>query len=271
MPFSARTTSGLLLTATAALAAIAADLYFTVTLDLAPLFVGLVVCAAALGGIGAGLAGAAIAVGCVVLLALVHGAPSGFRLADLIDLALLAIGATMAAIVTGMLRTAAHKASRRERARHATARRLAAALDQTGIGIVLLDADTRAEFINRAFRDLFAVPDALADSNPPFIALMYHGRDTRAYALPDDELDGFIARRTEMIRAGDTTPFDIRLSSGIVVRLSCMPLPDGSRMLSYTPITDLIRRSDNPTDYDRYLALRGTGDVFADGRLHAAE
>jgi PAS domain-containing protein len=271
MQFSARTASGLLLTAVAAVAAMAVDLHFAVALDLAPLFVGLVVCAAALGGIGAGLASAAIAVGCVALLALVRGTPSGFRLPDLIDIALLAIGATMAAIVTGVLRTAMHKASRRERARHATARRLAAALDQTGIGIVLLDANTRAEFINQAFRDLFAVPDAFADSNPPFIALMYHGRDTRAYALPDDELDAFIARRTEMIRAGDTTPFDIRLTSGIVVRLSCTALPDGGRMLSYTPITDLIRRNDNPADYDRYLALRGTGDVFADGPLHAAE
>ncbi|HEY8336960.1 MAG TPA: PAS-domain containing protein, partial [Tardiphaga sp.] len=218
-----------------------------------------------------GLASAAIAVGCTALLMLDRGATPGFESPNLIDLALLAIGATTAAIVTGMLRTAMQKASRRERARHATARRLAAALDQTRIGIVLLDADTRAEFINQAFRDFFAVPDALADSNPPFIALMYHGRDTRAYALPDDELDGFIARRTEMIRAGDDTPFDIRLASGTVLRLSCTALPDGGRLLSYMPITDLIRRGDNPADYDRYLALRGTGDVFADGHLHAAE
>ncbi|KAH2812057.1 hypothetical protein KXV85_005224, partial [Aspergillus fumigatus] len=38
-------------------------------------------------------------------------------------------------------------------------------------GIVLLGADTRAEFINRAFRDYFALPDEIADSQPPFIAL----------------------------------------------------------------------------------------------------
>lgn len=271
MQLTARTASGLLLTAAAALAAIAADQYFAVTLDLAPFFVGLVVCAAALGGTGTGVASAAIAVVCVVLLALVHGTPPGVALPDLIDIALLAAGATMAAIVTGLLRSAMHKTSRRERARHATARRLAAALDQTGVGIVLLDPDTRAEFINRAFRDFFAVPDTLAESHPPFIALMYHGRDTRAYALPDDELDGFIARRTEMIRAGDNTPFDIRLANGIALRLSCTALPDGGRLLTYTPITDLIRRNDNPADYDRYLALRGTGDVFAHGHLHAAE
>ena len=71
------------------------------------------------------------------------------------------------------------------------------------IGIVLLDSDTRAEFINRAFRDYFSLSDAQADSKPPFIALMYHGRDTGAWELPGHELSAFIARRTEMMRAGD--------------------------------------------------------------------
>ena len=75
--------------------------------------------------------------------------------------------------------------------------RLSAALDRIDIGVVLLNADTRAEFINRAFRDYFALPDEKADSKPPLIALMYHARDTHAYALPDDEIDGFIARRVE--------------------------------------------------------------------------
>ncbi|HEY8335058.1 MAG TPA: hypothetical protein VIQ05_14800, partial [Tardiphaga sp.] len=50
MQFNARTTSGPLLIATAALAAIAVDRHFAVALNLAPLFVGLVVCGAALGG-----------------------------------------------------------------------------------------------------------------------------------------------------------------------------------------------------------------------------
>jgi PAS domain-containing protein len=60
----------------------------------------------------------------------------------------------------------------------ATAERLSAALDQVDIGIVLLDAETRAEFINRAFREYFSPPDEKAESWPPFIVLMYHSRDT---------------------------------------------------------------------------------------------
>ncbi len=84
--------------------------------------------------------------------------------------------------------------SHAQRRHHATAERLSAALDRVDIGIVLLDSDTRAEFINRAFRDYFSLPDAKADSKPPFIALMYHGRDTGAYEMPEEELSSLHRR-----------------------------------------------------------------------------
>jgi PAS domain-containing protein len=159
----------------------------------------------------------------------------------------------------------------KERAHYAVAERLSAALDRIDIGVVLLNADTRAEFINGAYRRYFTLPDDKADSKLPLIALMYHGRDTHAYDLPDDEVDGFIARRVEAIRAGDAAPVTLRLRSGQVLRLNCTALPDGGRMLSYTPVTDLVRYNDDMANRDYYLALREGGDVFAGGHLHAAE
>jgi PAS domain-containing protein len=174
-------------------------------------------------------------------------------------------------LVAGLLLRSSHTTMERERAAHATAQRLAAALDQTDIGVVLLDSDTRAEFINKAFRGYFALPDALAESKPPLIALMYHGRDTNAYQMPEHERDHFIARRTEMIRAGDSTPIDLRLSSGQVLRLNCKALPDGGRMLSYTPVTDLIRRDDDASQIDHYLALRQVDRSASARFLGAAE
>lgn len=177
-----------------------------------------------------------------------------------------AIGLTLAIRLHRERRSArAHDAEQ-----HATARRLSAALDRIDIGVVLLNADTRAEFINRAFRDYFALPDNKADSKPPLIALMYHARDTNAYDLPDDEVDAFIAKRIELIRSGHTTPTTLRLTNGRVLRLGCAVLPDGGRMLSYTPVTDLIRHKDDPADRDYYLALR-EGDVFSPHHLNAAE
>jgi PAS domain-containing protein len=143
-----------------------------------------------------------------------------------------------------------------ERQSHATTARLSAALDQVDIGIVLLDAETRAEFINRAFRDYFALPDEVADGKPPFIALMYHGRDTGAFELPENELGTFIAQRMEMVRIGDATPINIALRNGEVLRFVCAVLPDGGRMLGYTPVTDLVRHTDPPARAEYYRSLR---------------
>ena len=136
---------------------------------------------------------------------------------------------------------------------------------------MLLDSDTRAEFINRAFRDYFSLPDQKAASKPPFIALMYHGRDTGAYEMPEEELSAFIAERTRMMRAGDSTPINIKLADGKVLRFSCTALPDGGRMLSYTPVTDLVRYTDDPANVEYYRSLRGGGDRGLARHLRAAE
>jgi PAS domain-containing protein len=111
---------------------------------------------------------------------------------------------------------------------------LRAALDEMDVGVVLLDHDLRSQFINRAFRRMWALPDAVADRHPPFITLMYHGRDTNAYQVPADELDAYIAERLRRVSDGVPTPIDLRRSNGEIVRMECAVLPDGGRMLSYT-------------------------------------
>jgi PAS domain-containing protein len=245
-----------LATATA-LIAIAADRTLFTAPNPAPLFVCIVAFAASLSGLASGMVTAAIAVASSALFFLNHRATPGYDISDLVRLVMLALTAAGTAVITGLLRQKMMDAIAWERARHATAVRLASALDQIDIGVVLLDKDTRAEFINRAFRDYFSLPDEKADSRPPFIALMYHSRDTGAYELPEDELSAFIAERTELMRVGDSTPININLADGQVMRFSCTALPDGGRMLSYTPVTDLVRHADDPANADYYLGLRG--------------
>jgi diguanylate cyclase (GGDEF)-like protein len=123
-------------------------------------------------------------------------------------------------------------------------RSVEAALEQIGDGIVLLDVELRAQFINRAFRDMWRLPDEMADEKPAFVGLMYHGRKTRAYAVPDGDLNAYVTRRVAAVRRGDETPIDIRLASGDVVRFKCKVLPDGGRMLSYVYVSDLVRHND---------------------------
>ena len=257
MQFDWRATSGPALTVATALVAIAVDRDVMAMPDPAPLFVCIVAFAGSLSGLASGLATAAFAVAALFFFHR-HGA-ADYGNADLVRLAMLTVTVAGTAIITGLLRKQLMDAFGWERKQHAAAERLSAALDQVEIGIVLLDADTRAEFINRAFRDYFALPDEKADSKPPFIALMHHGRDVRAWEMPEDEWNEFIAQRIRLMRAGDQTPVNVTLRDGQVLRFSCTALPDGGRMLSYTPVTDLVRHTDDPAQIDYYQSLRGGG------------
>jgi PAS domain-containing protein len=271
MRFYWRAISGPALTATTALIAIFVDRHFIAIPNPAPLLVCIVAFAGSFSGLASGMTSAAIAAAASALFFLNRHAVPDYAAADLVRLLMLAGTAAGTAALTGLLRKRLMDAFAWERRHHATAERLSAALDRVDIGIVLLDSDTRAEFINRAFRDYFSLPDQKADSKPPFIALMYHGRDTGAYELPEHELSAFIARRMEMMRSGDSTPININLADGQVLRFSCTVLPDGGRMLSYTPVTDLVRHSDDPASADYYRSLRGGGDRHLARHLHAAE
>jgi hypothetical protein len=214
----------------------------------------LLVCIVAFAGSLSGLRSASVTAGIVVvgaaLFFLDHRATPGYETADLIRLTMLSVTAGGTAAITGLLRQWMQDAFALEREHHAAAERLSSALDRVDIGIVL--------------------PDAKADLKPPFIALMYHGRDTGAYEMPVDELNNFIARRMEMMRSGDSTPININLKDGQVLRFSCTALPDGGRMLSYTPVTDLVRHTDDPTDVEYYRTLRGS-DLGLSRALRAAE
>jgi PAS domain-containing protein len=271
MQFDWRAISGPALMAATALIAIVADRYFIAVPNPAPLLVCIVALAASLSGLASGMITAAIAIAASALFFFNHRMTPGYDTADLVRLLMLALTAAATAAIAGLLRKRLMDAFAWERRHYATAERLSAALDQVDIGIVLLDADTRAEFINRAFRDYFSLPDEKAESKPPFIALMYHGRDTGAYEMPEEELNAFIAQRTEMMRSGDSTPININLADGEVLRFSCTALPDGGRMLSYTPVTDLVRRTDDPAKAEYYRSLRGSRGRSLARHLPAAE
>jgi PAS domain-containing protein len=271
MRFDWRAICGPALTAATALIAIFANRYLIAVPNPAPLFVCIVAVAGSLAGFGPGMTSAAIAVAGSAWFFLDHDATPGYDTADLVRLAMLSMTAAGSAAITGLLRQRLMDTLAFERKHHLTAARLSAALDEVDIGIVLLDADTRAEFINRAFRDYFSLSDEQACSKPPFIALMYHGRDTGAYELPEEELSAFIARRTAMMRSGDSKPIDINLSDGKVLRFYCTALADGGRMLSYTPVTDLVRHTDDPASADYYRSLRDGGDRKLARHLRAAE
>jgi diguanylate cyclase (GGDEF)-like protein len=121
---------------------------------------------------------------------------------------------------------------------------LGAALEQAQEGIVILDADLRVQFMNRAVRRLWRVSDELADSNPQFEELVSDSNRPARYGVPADQLEAFKAHRISLVRQGDPTPQDIRTSDGRYIRSQCTKLPDGGRLLTYFDITDLVNNAE---------------------------
>jgi diguanylate cyclase (GGDEF)-like protein len=120
---------------------------------------------------------------------------------------------------------------------------LQAALDHVDYGVILLDENLRARFINRASRKLWTISERLAESRPHFRDLMRNACDIGAFAQ-HTETDAYIEERVALVRAGDETPIDLQLASGSTVRFRCEALPAGGRFLSYTDVTDLVRHAE---------------------------
>lgn len=122
--------------------------------------------------------------------------------------------------------------------RHVQPEVLRAALEQALEGIVILDANLKVRFMNRAVRQLWRVSDEQADSKPQYEELVSDSRRTGTYGVPADELEAFIAHRIASVRKGDQTPQDIKTSDGRYIRSQCTKLPGGGRLLTYFDITD---------------------------------
>ena len=107
----------------------------------------------------------------------------------------------------------------RERRHYATAARLRRRSTSSTSASFYSNSDTRAEFINRAFRNgacKFAPRRTRPTSSGPSSRGGIENRpQTPAHlrtAGGSDALTAFIARRTEMIRSGDSTPINIKLA-----------------------------------------------------------
>jgi diguanylate cyclase (GGDEF)-like protein len=121
---------------------------------------------------------------------------------------------------------------------------LRAIVDELNVGLVLLDQERRVQFINRAFRRFWRVPDDMVRSDLTFAELMYHGRGMRAYAVSPDRLDDYVAKQLDLIQTGEERPLHIRFGNGAVIQFRCKALPNGSRLLSYGNVSELAQHAD---------------------------
>jgi diguanylate cyclase (GGDEF)-like protein len=121
---------------------------------------------------------------------------------------------------------------------------LRAIVDDLNVGIVVIDKEGRVQFINRAFRRFWRVPDAMVNSDLTFAKLMYHGRAMKAYAVSRERLEDYFTKQMNLIRTGEEGPLYIRLANGAVIQFRCKALANGGRLLTYGNVSELARQAD---------------------------
>ena len=116
-----------------------------------------------------------------------------------------------------------------------------AVIEAIDYGIVFMDSDLRAHIVNRAFRELWSIPDDFAAKTPHMRDLMEHNHGRGVYDVPDEEWESYVESRLAAVRKGGIPPVEFHRADGKVLQYECIALPDGGRMLTYFDITPLKR------------------------------
>jgi PAS domain-containing protein len=143
---------------------------------------------------------------------------------------------------------------------------LQVALDSIGYGVLFMDADLRIRLANRAYREIWDMPEDFFRNYPSLRQDMEYTRGQGLYQVLDDEWQEYVAGRIEAIRKGNIPPQELRLANGKVLQYECVALPDGGRMLTYFDITELTRIQEalreSLEQYD--LATQGSNEALWD-------
>jgi diguanylate cyclase (GGDEF)-like protein len=117
------------------------------------------------------------------------------------------------------------------------------ALENVQDGVLLLDADLHAIFMNRKVRQFWEIDEQEAATRPSYGSLVSRARRAIAPNLPTKELAGFAAKRVAEVKAGDHVR-ELQTPDGRRLRAHCTTMAGGGRMVTYYDVTDLIRSAE---------------------------
>ena len=122
---------------------------------------------------------------------------------------------------------------------------LGAAFEWADQSVVLIDSQMVVRFVSLKARELWRLTKEQCESNPPFAEFIYNIAAAGAYDIGPDGLEDYVLERFATVQSGDPRPVDIRVPGNRVVRAQCTVLPDGSRLLTHTDVTDLVLRAEH--------------------------
>ncbi|MGZ3411727.1 MAG: GGDEF domain-containing protein [Xanthobacteraceae bacterium] len=133
---------------------------------------------------------------------------------------------------------------------------LYSALDNVGNGLLVLNKDLRAVYSNPALHEMFRAnsPEEIRSTQPLYADMLEHSARATAVDLKD-----YVAIRLTRVISGDTTPMDLPMSNGTVLRCQLAVLPGGGRMLIYSDVTDIVR---NAEELERLATIDGMTGIY---------
>jgi adenylate cyclase len=128
-------------------------------------------------------------------------------------------------------------------------------LDTIDYGVLILDPELRVRMYNRAFRDLWELPDEVLQQRHTLEELLlgYGGRGL--HGVPEEEWGDYVARRLAEVRMASTPPQEWHRPDGRVLEYEVVALPDGGRMLTYFDLTRLKRAEEALVHAQKMAAL----------------
>ena len=111
---------------------------------------------------------------------------------------------------------------------------LISALDEVEYGLILLDSEFQAQFINRAFHKIWALPELSNGSTYNFADIVEHGRRTGLYVTAPGSIQDYVRQRKGRLR----------LCDGRILKFRCKELPDGGRLMTFDDISDFDRTAE---------------------------
>jgi diguanylate cyclase (GGDEF)-like protein len=107
-------------------------------------------------------------------------------------------------------------------------------LDEVESGLIVLDKDFQAQFINRAFYQMWGLPPHFDGSTYNFADIVEHGRLTGLYVTAPGSIEDYVRQRKGRLR----------LSDGRILKFRCKALPDGGRLMTFDDISDFVRTAE---------------------------
>jgi len=117
-----------------------------------------------------------------------------------------------------------------------------AVLETIDYGVLFMDAELRAKICNRAYRDMWGIPEELISANATLADLINYNRNSGLYAVTEADFDDYVAARVAAVRQGEVAPTETRRPDGRILRYQALALADGERMLNYFDTTELRRQ-----------------------------